>query len=80
MLVTCRVYLSVRVIEHLTTDNTRDILKIVNILLLIIFFPAAFCSFIESKDSYPVFIREDTTYFQMVYFVFISMTFIGYGS
>ena len=80
MLDTSRVYLTVRIIDHLTTDNLRDILHIVNILITIIFFPAAVCSFIESIDSYPVFERENTTFFEMVYFVFISMTFIGYGS
>ena len=77
---TSRVYLTKRVIEHMTTDNSRDILKIVNIILLIVFFPAAFCSYVENLDTYPEYVREDTTYFQMIYFIFISMTFIGYGS
>ena len=80
MLDTSRVYLTVRIIDHFTTDNLREILHIVNILITIIFFPAAICSFIESWEDYPEFERENTTFFQMVYFVFISMTFIGYGS
>lgn len=81
MLDTSRVYLTKRVIDSMTTDNTRDILNIGNIMLLIIFFPAGFCSFVESMETYPTFDdRPDATYFQMVYFVFISMTFIGYGS
>ena len=79
MLVTSRVYLTKRVIHHMATDNTRDILDICNILLLIIFFPAAFCSFVETLDTYPFFTKIDT-YFEMVYLVFISMTFIGYGA
>lgn len=77
---TSRVYLTKRVIEHMAVDNSRDILKIVNIILLIIFFPSAFCSFVENLDTYPDFAREDTTYNNMIYFIFISMTFIGYGS
>ena len=63
MLDTSRVYLTVRMIDHLTTDNLQDILHIVNILITIIFFPAALCSFVESMDSYPEFEREDTTFF-----------------
>ena len=81
MLDTSRVYLTKRVINSMTTDNARDMLNIGNIMLLIIFFPAAFCSFVESRETYPTFDeRPDATFFQMVYFVFISMTFIGYGS
>ena len=80
MLDTTRVYLTLRVINDNTYENTREILNIGNIMLLIIFFPAAFCSFIESADSYPEYPRENATYFEMVYFIFISMTFIGYGS
>lgn len=75
-----RVYLTKRIIDHIFTDNTRDILNIVNVILLIILFPAGVCSYVENIDTYPEFVREDTTYFQMVYFTFISMTFIGYGS
>ena len=60
MLDTSRVYLTMRVIDHLTTDNFNAILHIVNILSLIIFFPAALCSFVESMDSYPYFTRDDT--------------------
>ena len=48
--------------------------------MLIIVFPAAFCSFVESADGYPLYEDPNTTFFQMIYFVFISMTFIGYGS
>ena len=77
---TSRVYLTKRIIDHTMTDNVRDIMHIVNKLLLIIVFPAAFCSFVEAYESYPIFERADTTYFQMIYFAFISMTFIGYGS
>lgn len=79
MLVTSRVFLTKRVIHHMAADNTADILNICNILLLIIFFPAAFCSFVETLDTYPEFSDVDTFY-EMVYFVFISMTFIGYGT
>ena len=75
-----RVYLTKRIIDHMFTDNTRDILNIVNIFILSIFFPAGVCSYVENIPTYPEFAREDTTYFQMVYFTFISMTFIGYGS
>ena len=63
MLDTSRVYLTVRIIDHFTTDNLREILHIVNILIIIIFFPAAICSFIESRDAYPEFERENTTFF-----------------
>ena len=75
-----RVYLTKRIIDHCFTDNTRDILNIVNTIILIILFPAGVCSFLENIDTYPDFVRSDTTYFHMVYFTFISMTFIGYGS
>ena len=84
MLDTVRVYLTKRVIDGTTSDNFRDILHIGNIMLLIIIFPAAFCSFVESTyptdPDYDQFSRTDTTYGQMVYYIFISMTFIGYGT
>ena len=81
MLDTSRVYLTKRVIDGMTDGNLRDILHISNIMLIIIVFPAAFCSFVESLETYPTFEeRPDATFFQMVYFIFISMTFIGYGS
>lgn len=77
---TSRVYLTKRCIDYMKNENLRDILHIVNVLMLIIFFPAAFCAYIESYDTFPVYERSDTTFFQMIYFAFISMTFIGYGS
>ena len=76
---TSRVYLTKRIIDLIEDENFRDILYICNTIVLIIFFPAAFCSYIENLESYPV-LGSDSTYFQMVYFIFISMTFIGYGS
>jgi hypothetical protein len=84
MLDTVRVYLTKRVIDSTTSDNFRAILHIGNIMLLIVIFPAAFCSFVETTyptdPKYNEFTRVDTTYGQMVYYIFISMTFIGYGT
>lgn len=75
-----RVYLTKRIIDHLFQDSMCDILNIVNVYFLIILFPAGVCTFVENIATYPDFVREDTTYLDMVYFIFISMTFIGYGS
>ena len=79
MLDTSRVYLTKRVIDHSTSPNFRDILNIINALVSMIIFPAAFCSFVETIDSYPYF-NDINTFFEMVFFVFVSSTFVGYGS
>ena len=47
---------------------------------VLIIFPASFCSFVETDKTYPYITESDHTFGRMVYFIFTSISIIGYNS